>query len=140
MPQFITTPLPEFVKPTILGTPDDRDRLAGLFDLPGYKPTGIGHDTLQESFPIHDHDWKDSVLLKDYEVGDYIELEEYSHRVQLSGQTAKYVNTKNKEYIQKDRAYNSGSGPHDGEFKLYNKQNKKIATVNKDGKILRVHK
>lgn len=66
VPQLITTPLPEIAKPTILGTPDDRDRLAGLFDQPGYEPTGIGHDTLQESFPIHDHDWKDSVLLKDY--------------------------------------------------------------------------
>jgi hypothetical protein len=149
-PQIFSTPLPEFAKPTILVTPDDRDRLAGLFDLPGYKPTDIGHDTLQESFPIHDHDWKDSVLLKDYEI-DHWDVKPLSvgaaPEVYAHGKFGKIYQdgvqkVGNKEiWYSKDTAKHSGAsqGLSPSTYKLFVKTKIEfewIADVDATGKVI----
>jgi hypothetical protein len=47
------------------------------------------------------------------------------------------IDSKTGEYIQLDRAFNSGAGPHDGVYKLFNKSGKRMGTVTKEGKWLR---
>lgn len=149
-PQIFSTPLPEFAKPTILGTPDDRDRLAGLFDLPGYEPTDIGRDTLQESFSIHDHDWKDSVFYKDYEI-DHWDVKPLSvgaaPEVYAHGKFGKIYQdgvqkVGNKEiWYSKDTAKHSGAsqGLSPSTYKLFvlkNKEFERIADVDATGKVI----
>lgn len=47
------------------------------------------------------------------------------------------VDPKTGQYIEKDRAFNSGSGPHDGTWKLQDKKGKRIGNFTEDGKFLR---
>ena len=68
-----------------------------------------------------------------FKIGDNIGLQRFTIRFEKN----KFRDPKTGQYIQKDRALNSGSGPHDGELKLFNKGKKKIGTITKDGRWLR---
>ena len=71
-------------------------------------------------------------------VGDQIDTGEYSNRVKVSGDNPKMVHPKTGNYLQKDRAKNSGAGTHGtSENKLFNKKGDRIGTVDKDGNITR---
>jgi RHS repeat-associated protein len=72
------------------------------------------------------------------QVGDQIDTGEYSNRVKVSGDNPKMTHPKTGNYLQKDRAKNSGSGTHGtSENKLFNKKGGRVGTVDKDGNITR---
>ncbi len=70
---------------------------------------------------------------KDFEKGDYVDLKRFTDRFEK----VKFRDPKTQQYIEKDRAFNSGTGPHDGSYKLFDKTGNRIGTITKDGKWLR---
>jgi len=93
------------------------------------------------SLPLHNACNKSGKLVTGKtqpKVGDQIDTGEYSNRVKVSGDNPKMVHPKTGNYLQKDRAKNSGAGTHGtSENKLFNKKGDRIGTVYKDGNITR---
>ncbi|MDG1436176.1 MAG: hypothetical protein P8P83_00050, partial [Rickettsiaceae bacterium] len=125
-------------------TIDDRAKYAESTRLPGYEPSQIDRETLQESFPIHEHNPEDYLHYKDYkkkdfQKDDYLDVDRFTKRIQQSGQRAKYEDPKTVHYIEIDTSVNSGARPQGGSYyKLYdNITKKRIATFTKEGKFLR---
>jgi hypothetical protein len=68
-----------------------------------------------------------------FERGNNVGLHRFTERFEKT----KFRDPKTKQYIEKDHAFNSGSGPHDGAYKLFDQSGKRIGTVTKEGKWLR---
>jgi hypothetical protein len=69
-----------------------------------------------------------------YEKGDDVGIERFTIRFEKN----KFRDPKTGQYIQKDKAVNSGAGSHGGsEWKLFDKSKKQIGTISSDGKWLR---
>jgi len=71
--------------------------------------------------------------------GDKVDLERFTQRQKVAKNKPYYVDPKTKQYIQEERALNSGSGAHSGVWKLFNKNGKMIAVINKYGDINRIY-
>lgn len=115
-----------------------------MFTLPGFIPV---IPNLQDSIlytPIHQTNWQDLILYKDnnikgyktkdFEINDNIGLHRFTQRIKQAGKRAKLVDPETKQYIEKDKAVNSGSGPHACYWKLYDKIGNRIGTVTEDGR------
>ena len=62
---ILVTPPIHYPIPLIY-TPDESDEILQRGQLPGFIPTPIDPSKLLESFLIHEQDWKDLILYKDY--------------------------------------------------------------------------
>lgn len=72
--------------------------------------------------------------------GDQVDWDRFTQRQRVSKDKPQYVDPKTKQYIQEERALNSGSGAHSGVWKLFDKKNEMIAVVNEFGEITRVYR
>ena len=68
--------------------------------------------------------------------GDFVDVDRFTTRNNQSGGAPKLYDSKTGHWIQKERALNSGSGPHKGYWKLFDAKNNRIATLSEFGKVL----
>ena len=115
--------------------------------LPGYEPLdpdklGPNHTGGDE---IPEKDWRDFILTNqdksfvdykgDLNKGDQIDLSKFTDRQKISGGKANYVDPKTGWILSPDRA---GANSHGGSaWKLIDKKGNRIATLDKNGNVLR---
>ena len=68
--------------------------------------------------------------------GGKFDINKFTQRKKVLKDNPHFVDPKTRQYIQKEDALNSGSGPHKGHWKLFDRHGRRIATLSKEGKIL----
>lgn len=82
-----------------------------------------------------------NVYQRVYEPGTQLDLDRFSDTVTRPGRPSVRRDPKTKEYLEKDRAANSGVGGHGGShWKLKDRNGNTSATVSEEGKIIRSRK
>ena len=129
-PISFITPLPEERKPLILATPV-AEEIMPFGQLPGFAPEPFVKPLL-ESFPIHERDWKDLILLKDYE------LETPQSRKCEKGESGIWQELENYKVINGKQTKTNGLSGKKGRYYQWDDWHKEIEVYDSKGRPLEV--
>ena len=101
----------------------------GIQLIPTHEPLDL--DTvLQES---GDQDLEKPPKKSGWKKGDKIGIEKFTK----PGKKGRRIGPKTRQYLEPDNATNSGSGTHDGVWKLKGSRGERLGTISEDGRWLR---